>query len=120
MVQWVKNLPAVQETQEKRVQSLDQEDTLEEEMATCSIILAWRISRTEEPGLLQASARAHARTHTHTHTHILQSNHIYGKFRKSPHIPKKRSRLVKYLGNLKLTSQADAVTETTYTNLNKL
>ena len=42
MVQWVKNLPAVQETQEKRVQSLDQEDTLEEEMATCSSILAWR------------------------------------------------------------------------------
>ena len=29
----VKNLPAMQRTQETRVQSLDQEDTLEEEMA---------------------------------------------------------------------------------------
>ena len=36
----VKNLPASQETQ---VHSLDQEDTLEEEMATHSSLLAWRI-----------------------------------------------------------------------------
>ena len=36
----VKNLPAIQETQ---VQSLDQENPLEEEMATHSSILAWRI-----------------------------------------------------------------------------
>ena len=36
----VKNLPAMQETQ---VQSLDQEDPLEKEMATQSSILAWRI-----------------------------------------------------------------------------
>ena len=33
-----------------RVQSLDREDTLEEEMATHSSILAWKISWTEEPG----------------------------------------------------------------------
>ena len=32
------------------VQSLGQEDPLEEEMATCSSILAWRIPWTEEPG----------------------------------------------------------------------
>ena len=31
--------------------SLDQEDPLEEEMATHSSILAWRILWTEEPGL---------------------------------------------------------------------
>ena len=37
----VKNLPAVQETQEMRVQSLGQEDPLEEDMATHSSILAW-------------------------------------------------------------------------------
>ena len=43
----VKNLPAVQETQ---VQSLGQEDPLEEDMATHSSILAWRIAGTEEPG----------------------------------------------------------------------
>ena len=47
----VKNLPALQETQ---VQSLGQEDPLEEEMATHSSILAWRIPWTEEPGGLQS------------------------------------------------------------------
>ena len=49
--QLVKNLPAVQETQ---VRSLGQEDPLEEEMATHSSILAWEISRIEEPGGLQS------------------------------------------------------------------
>ena len=49
MAQWVKNLPATQETQETWVQSLGQEDLLEEEMATHSSILAWEIPRTEEP-----------------------------------------------------------------------
>ena len=39
----VKNLPAMQETQETWVQSLAQEDPLEEEMAPYSSILAWRI-----------------------------------------------------------------------------
>ena len=37
-----------------QVRSLDQEDPLEEEMATQSSILAWRIPRTEEPGRLQS------------------------------------------------------------------
>ena len=49
VAQMVKNLVAVQETQ---VQSLSQEDPLEEGMAIHSSILAWRIPRTEEPGLL--------------------------------------------------------------------
>ena len=48
---WWKNLPAMQETW---VQSLDWEDPLEEEMATHSSILAWRIPWTEEPGGLQS------------------------------------------------------------------
>ena len=39
--------------QETWVQSLGQEDPLEEEMATHSSILAWRILWTEEPGGLQ-------------------------------------------------------------------
>ena len=39
----VNNLPAVHETQETWVQSLGQEDPLEEGMATHSNILAWRI-----------------------------------------------------------------------------
>ena len=40
--------------QERWVQSLGQEDPLEEEMATHSSILAWEIPRTEEPGGLQS------------------------------------------------------------------
>ena len=44
----------MQEMQETQVQSLGQEDPLEEEMATCSNILAWRIPWTEEPGGLQS------------------------------------------------------------------
>ena len=47
VAQTVKNLPAVQET---GVQSLGLEDPLEKGMATHSIILAWRIPWTEEPG----------------------------------------------------------------------
>ena len=49
MAQWVKNLPAMQETQ---VQSLGLEDPLEQEMTTHSSILAWEILRREEPGEL--------------------------------------------------------------------
>ena len=41
----VKNLPAVQETW---VRSLGWEDPLEEVVATCSSVLAWRIPGTEE------------------------------------------------------------------------
>ena len=44
MVQWVKNPPVMQETQETQVQSLGREDTLEKEMATHSSILAWENS----------------------------------------------------------------------------
>ena len=42
-------LPAMQETQ---VRSLGWEDPLEEDMATHSSLLAWRIPWTEEPGRL--------------------------------------------------------------------
>ena len=57
MVQRVKNLPAMQETQktqELHVQSLGQEDPLEKEMATHSSMLAWEIPWTEGPGRLQS------------------------------------------------------------------
>ena len=50
----VKNLPAMQESQETWVQSLDGKDTLEEGMATHSSVLAWRTPWTEEPGGLQS------------------------------------------------------------------
>jgi len=49
MTMGVKNLPAWQETEEMQVRSLGQGDPLEEEMATHSSILAWRIPWTEEP-----------------------------------------------------------------------
>ena len=45
-----KNPSAKTATQEMWVQSLGQEDPLEEEMATHSYILAWRIPWREEPG----------------------------------------------------------------------
>ena len=46
----VKNLPAVQEMQEKCVLSLGPEDPLDGEMATNSSIVARKIPWTEEPG----------------------------------------------------------------------
>ena len=48
----VKNPPTMQETQ---VRSLGQEDPLEEDVATHSSILDWKIPLTEEPGGLQFS-----------------------------------------------------------------
>ena len=51
MVQMVKSLPAMQETQ---AQSLGQEDALEKEMATHSSILAWKIPWAEKHGGLQS------------------------------------------------------------------
>ena len=67
------------------VWSLGREDALEKEMAAHSIILAWEIPWTEEPGRLHTvcrvansqtglsdwsvCARMHACTHRHTHTH---------------------------------------------------
>ena len=48
--QVVKNMPAIQKTQETWVQSLSQEDPLEKEMATHSSILVCKIPWTKEPG----------------------------------------------------------------------
>ena len=48
----LKNLPAMREMW---VRSLGQEDPLEQEMATHSSILAWRIPWSEEPGGLQST-----------------------------------------------------------------
>ena len=57
----VKNLLAMQETQDTWVQSLGREDPLEEGLATHSSILAWRIPWAEEPGGLQSRG-----SHTHS------------------------------------------------------
>ena len=56
--QRIKNLPAVQETW---VWSLGQEDPLEEEMATYSSLVAWKIPWTEEPGRLQCTGSQRVR-----------------------------------------------------------
>ena len=58
-----------------RVQSLGQEDLLEQKMATHSSIVAWNIPWTEEPGgssswaCKESDTTEHRGTHTHTHTH---------------------------------------------------
>ena len=51
VAQMVKRLSTMQETQ---VQALGWEDPLEKEMAIHSSIIAWKIPRTEEPGILQS------------------------------------------------------------------
>ena len=71
VVQSVKNLPVVQDTQ---VQSLGWEDPLEKEMATHSSILAWRISWTEEPGGLQSMGSQRVEHNWVTNTHLLTYN----------------------------------------------
>ena len=72
----VKNLPAMQET---RVWLLGGEDPLEKEMATHSIILAWRIPWTEESGRLQSMLRQRvgqkwATEHTYAQVPICKSS----------------------------------------------
>ena len=54
VAQWEKNLPAMQETLEIRVQLTSWEDPHEEGTETHSSILAWRIPWTEEPAGLQS------------------------------------------------------------------
>ena len=58
----VKNPPANAEKPETRVQSLGQEDPLENEMATHSSILAWEIPWTEEPDGLTVHGVAKSQT----------------------------------------------------------
>ena len=49
VAQRAQNVPAMQETQETWVQPLGWKDSLEEEMATPSSIIAWGIQWTKEP-----------------------------------------------------------------------
>ena len=79
VIQSVKNLPAMWET---CVRSLSWEDPLEEDMATDSSILAWRILWTEEPGMLQSMGSQRvshdwATKHTHIYIHIYIYTHTY-------------------------------------------
>ena len=85
----VKNPPANSGMQETWVPSMDQEDPVEESMATQSSILAWIIPWTEEPGRLQfvglqrarhnwATEHTHTGTqHTHTQTHTIHTHNTH-------------------------------------------
>ena len=63
--QMVKNLPVMQEP---GVRSLGWEDPLEEEVATHSSILAWRIPWTEESGGIQSRGLQRVRHDSVTNT----------------------------------------------------
>ena len=58
----------MQEMCETQVRSLGREDSLEEDMATHSSILAWRIPWTEEPGGLQSRGVAKSQTRLKRHS----------------------------------------------------
>ena len=80
MAQGVKNPPAMQETQEMRVQPLSWEDSLEEGMEIHFRVLAWEIPWTEEPGGLWSIGLQrvrYAEATEHIHTHPLQNPRIF-------------------------------------------
>ena len=77
----------IQESQETLVQSLGQEDPLEEEMAIHSSILAWKIPWTEEPGrvtvhgVAKESDTTEHTACTHTHSCLFHlSQHLLRNF----------------------------------------
>ena len=62
-----------------KVQSLDPEDPLEQEIATHPSILAWEIPWTEEPRGLQSTGSQrvrHNRVIEHTHTKMIKSTNL--------------------------------------------
>ena len=67
--------------QEVQVPSLGGEDPLEEEMATYSSVLAWRIPCTEEPGGLQSTGSQKVR---HDFS-VLRDNFVQDRKVKSKH-----------------------------------
>ena len=76
VAQWSRICLPMEEMQETRVPSLLKKDLLEEEMATHSSILAWKIPWIEKPGGQQSRGVSKesyltVRMHTHTHTHTL-------------------------------------------------
>ena len=74
VIQWVKDPPAMQETQETcRFDPWVKEDPLEEGMVTYSSILAWKIPWTEEPAGLQSKGSQRIR-------HNWETKHIYAHY----------------------------------------
>ena len=64
--------------QETWVQSLDWEDSLEQEMATHSGILAWKIPWTEKPGRLQSVGSQRVEHDRVTSLSFTSSHDLYG------------------------------------------
>ena len=99
----VKNSPAIQEPQGTRVQSPGQEDPLEEDTATHSSILAWRIPWTEEPDGLQSMRSQRVRHDWSDLACIIHLVHSEGAFKKKyfmtlkgiNHSPKEKKKLGK-------------------------
>ena len=63
--------------QETQVRSLGWKDPLEEGMATCSTVLAWRIPWTEEPGGLQSMGSQRVGHNLTTNTTTTKDSHVY-------------------------------------------
>ena len=79
VAQWQRICLPVLQMQETCVQPLGQDDPLEEEMATHSNILAWKILWTEEPGGLQSMWSQKSQTQLSNWVHIViyfTSTHI--------------------------------------------
>ena len=98
----------MQKAQEMQVQSLSWEDPLEQEMATCSSVLAWEShgqrslvatihaeSNMTEQLSTHMRAHTHAHTRTHTHTYTLWVS-LVAQFIKNP--PAMQETLVQFLG----------------------
>ena len=79
IAQVVKNLPEMQETKETRVHFLSWENPLEEEMATHSSVLDWKIPWTEEPDGLQSMG---SQSRTGLSTHPERNKHLQKKKKK--------------------------------------
>ena len=70
----------MQEMQEIRVQSMSLDDPLEQEMTTCSRILAWEIPWTEEPEGLQSMGLQRVRHILVTKQQLIQYDLILANY----------------------------------------
>ena len=70
----------MQAAQETGVRSLGREHPLEEEMATHSSILAWKIPWTEEPGGLQSMGSQRVRHNTCTDQRLASELYMFSCF----------------------------------------
>ena len=92
----------MQKAQEMQVQSLSWEDPLEQEMATCSSVLAWEshgqrslVATIHAESNMTEQLSTHMHAHTHTHTHTLWVS-LVAQLIKNP--PAMQETLVQFLG----------------------